>query len=298
MRRLIAWPVSRRVATATAALIVAATVAAFDRRSAAAETIVHVERSAWQTITVADSATRRCLRFGPGAEALLQSCKLLARPEHLAFDYTRAMVAALLLWQPEPGRVLLIGVGGGSIPAALASVRPDVSIDAVDIDEAVLRIARQYFGLVPGPRLRLHAADGAAWIASARARGETFDAVLLDAFDSEGVPPALFSDTFLADVRGVLAPGGVFLANTFVRAASYGRETAAAERVFGRFLDLRLRTAGGNRVLIAASQRERLPEAKALTARLPAQRESLARLGIDADWFRTLRFVDRDRGAP
>lgn len=297
MRRLIAWSPIRRAAAATAALLVAATVAACDRRSAAAETIVHVERSAWQTITVADSATRRCLRFGPGAEALLQSCKLLARPDHLALDYTRAMVAALLLWQPEPRRVLLIGVGGGSIPAALASVRPDLSIDAVDIDEVVLRIARQYFGLVPGPRLRLHVADGAAWIASARARGETFDAVLLDAFDAEGVPPALFTDTFLADVRGVLAPGGVFLANTLVWSASYGHESAAAERVFGRFLDLRLRTAGGNRVLIAASKPELLPETRALAERLPAQRQSLARLGIDADWFRTLRFIDRDRGA-
>jgi spermidine synthase len=297
MLRLIAAPAARRAAAA-AALLAAATLAASEPRNAAAETIVHVERSAWQTITVADSATRRCLRFGTGAEALLQSCKLLARPEHLALDYTRAMVAALLLWQPEPRRVLLIGVGGGSIPTALAGVRPEMSIDAVDIDEAVLRIARQHFGLVPGPRLRLHAADGAAWIASARARGETFDAVLLDAFDSEGVPPALFTDTFLADVRGVLSPGGVFLANTFVSAASYGRESAAAGRAFGRFLDLRLRGAGGNRVLIAASPPELLPEPKALTARLPAQQASLARLGIGADWVRTLRFVDRDRVAP
>jgi spermidine synthase len=264
---------------------------------APAEKVVHVEQSQWQTITVAQTRQRRCLRFGPG-DALAQSCTLLARPEHLAFDYTKAMVAALLLWQPEPQRVLFIGVGGGSMPMALARVRPGATIDAVEIDEAVLRVAQRYFGLAPGPRLRLHAADGVDWVAAARARGEVFDAVLLDAFDADGVPPALFSEAFLGAVRALLAPGGVFVANTLASADSYGRESAAAERVFGRFHNLRLRAGGGNRVLIAAAAPQSLPDAERLLAQLPAQQASLARLGIDADWVRQLRFADRDWAAP
>ena len=62
------------------------------------------EVSAFQTVVVVDDAERRCMRFGDGPEALNQSCRRHDRPEHLAFDYTRAMTAALLLWQPEPRR--------------------------------------------------------------------------------------------------------------------------------------------------------------------------------------------------
>ena len=179
-------------------------------RLPAGERLVHSERSSWQTIIVSDSATRRCLRFDDGTAALNQSCQLLAEPQHLAFDYTRAMVAVLLLWEPPPHKVLLIGVGGGSIATALTVARPGIDIDAVDIDPAVLEVAQRYFGLVAGPQLRLHAADGRDFVAAARTKGVKYDAVLLDAFDAGGIPPALFSEEFLRDARALLAPGGVF----------------------------------------------------------------------------------------
>jgi spermidine synthase len=261
------------------------------------ERVVHREVSAFQTLVVTDSATRRCLRFGDAPDALNQSCRLHRAPLHLAFDYTRAMTAALLLWQPAPQRVLLIGVGGGSIPTALAAVRPAMQIDAVDIDPAVLAVAQRHFGLAPGPRLRLHAADGRAFVAAARARGDRFDAVLLDAFDEEGIPPALFDDAFLRDVAALLGPGGVFLANTFAASAGYAQESARAEAVFGRFLNLRLRTPGtrgGNRLLIAAADPARLPTPQQLLAAWPQQRATLARLGIDDAFRARLRFAGRD----
>jgi spermidine synthase len=253
------------------------------------ERIVHRERSAYQTIVVADSATRRCLRFGESADALNQSCLLLAQPGHLAFDYTRAMATVLLLWQPAPQRLLLIGVGGGSLPLALAAARPDLQVDAVDIDPAVLRVAQRYFGLRAGPRLRLHAADGRDYVAAARAAGRRFDAVLLDAFDADGIPPALFSEAFLRDVRAVLADGGVLLANTFAASASSAREADAAATVFGAYLDVRAGD-GGNRLIVAAADAKRLPSPQQLLARLPAQRAALASLGVDERWVRQLRF--------
>jgi spermidine synthase len=260
----------------------------------AGERLVYLERSPGQTLIVTDSATRRCLRFGEGVEALNQSCKLLAQPDHLAFEYTRAMVAVLLLWEPQPRRVLLIGVGGGSIPTALATVRPASDIDAVDIDASVLAVAQRYFGLVPGPQLRLHAADGREFVTAALARGDVYDAVLLDAFDAEGIPPALFSEAFLRDIRALLTPNGVFLANTFAASASYAQETAAARQAFGRIHSVRLNDTGGNRLIVAAKSVAQLRSPAQLLAELPAREEPLARLGIDAAWVRQLRYSDGD----
>ena len=100
----------------------------------------------------------RVLRFG---EATRQSvCRVektkssLLDPTCLAFEYTKTLVALSLALLPlrQPGgddavpkgrkrksiKVLAVGVGGGSVPAALAALRPDVQVSAFEIDERVV----------------------------------------------------------------------------------------------------------------------------------------------------------------
>lgn len=257
----------------------------------AGEHVVHSERSAYQTLIVTDSPTRRCLRFDDVNSALNQSCQQLTEPDQLVFDYTRAMTALLLLWQPPPQRVLLIGVGGGSIPRAVARTRPQVELDAVDIDEAVIQVAQRYFGLTPQPRLRLHVADGREFVAATRSRGQHYDAVLLDAFDAHGIPPALFSEEFLRDIHTVLTPDGVFLANTLAGSVSYAQETRTATAVFGRIYSVQLAVSGGNRLIVAARDPARLPTVEHLLSGLPEQAPALARIGIDAAWVDRMKFM-------
>lgn len=280
------WP--RRVRAAAALLGLLAAVPCVP-----AETIVHIERSALQTIVVVDGDGRRCMRFAEASTALNQSCYALDDPTRLAFSYTRAMVAVALQWQPPPRRVLVIGVGGGSIPMALVQWLPQARIDAVDIDPAVIAVAERYFGLRPDARLRMIAADGREYVHQAHRAGRRYDAVLLDAFDSEGIPPALFDRRFLADVRGLLTDDGVFLANTFAGSPSYAAESATAEAVFGSFLNIKLGgVADGNRLLVAS--RGRLPAPETLLAVPPARRAAFDAIGANEAWLRSWRFAGRD----
>lgn len=278
--------VAVRAATAALALALAACLGL-----PAGERVVHTEKSAYQTLIVTDSPSRRCLRFDDVNSALNQSCQQLSEPDHLVFDYTRAMTALLLLWQPPPQRVLLIGVGGGSIPRAAMRARPQIELDAVDIDAAVVRVAQRYFGLAPQPQLHLHVADGREFVAAARSRGQQYDAVLLDAFDAHGIPPALFTEEFLRDIRAVLTPDGVFLANTITSSASSAQETRAATTVFGRIYSVQLAASGGNRLIVAARDPARLPTVQQLLSTLPEQTPTLKRIGIDAAWVDRLKFT-------
>lgn len=255
------------------------------------ETIVHQERSAWQSIVVVDDRVRRCLRFGDGPGHLNQSCVSLEAPQQLQFEYTRAMVAATVLWQPQPHRVLVIGLGGGSIPMALARLLPNAHIDAVEIDPAVIRAAQRFFGFAPGPRLHAHAQDGRDFIRAARARAERYDAVLLDAFDQDGIPPDLFTATFIDDIRQLLSIDGAFLANTFGGTSTHAEELAVMDKVFGRYHVVRfgLSETGGNRLLLAA--RGTLPAAGAFSQPGPLA-DALATVGVEADWLHSWRFAE------
>jgi spermidine synthase len=255
------------------------------------ETLVHQERSALQTIVVVDERTRRCLRFGVGPGGLNQSCLSLDQPQRLQFEYTRAMVAATVLWQPQPRRLLVIGLGGGSIPMALAALLPDAHIDTVEIDPAVIGVAQRFFAFTPGPRLRAFARDGRDFVSAARARGDRYDAVLLDAFDQNGIPPALFTVAFLDEIRQVLTDEGALLANTFGGTPTHAAELAVTGQVFGRFHAVRfgLSETGGNRLLVAA--RGELP-APATFTESGAYAAELEQVGIRSDWLRSWRFAE------
>ena len=63
------------------------------------------------SVEVSEEDGVRSLHLGGDA---IQSSIRLDRPDELALDYTRAMMA-FLLFQPLPREVLMIGLGGGSM---------------------------------------------------------------------------------------------------------------------------------------------------------------------------------------
>jgi len=213
--------------------------------SAQTQKIIHTEKSLYRDIVIYEEAGQRCMRFGRGYIGR-QTCMSLVEPDRLVFDYTKMMMGALYL-NPEPRRVLIIGLGGGTLPAALAKLYPALHVDAVEIDPAVVRVAERFFGLRPGPRLQLFAEDGRVFVKRALKRGDKYDLVMLDAFDHEYIPEHLLTREFLEEVRGLLNPRGVLAANTFSASRLYDHESATYAAVFGNFFNLR----GGNRVILA-----------------------------------------------
>lgn len=132
-------------------------------------------------------------------------------PSWLEYEYTRIAMAALLLG-PEPARVLVVGLGGGSMPRFLRWLLPRATIDAVELDPAVARAAKSHFGLVEDRLLRVHVDDGRALLERSRAR---WDLILLDAYAPDYIPPALATLEFFRLARSHLTPAGVVVANVW-----------------------------------------------------------------------------------
>src|SRR3569623_3741806 len=78
-------------------------------------TLVHRSRDADGPIEVVDDGVIRTLHFGNDVR---QSSMALHAPVHLMLLYAQAMMSCLL-FQPGPRRVLLIGLGGGSLARVL-----------------------------------------------------------------------------------------------------------------------------------------------------------------------------------
>lgn len=164
-------------------------------------------------ITVAEDNTRRNLYMDG---RILQSSMLRDNPNGLHLDYSQAMMCSLL-FQPAPEKVLLVGLGGGSLVKFLMEFYPDVQIDVAEINAEVIKVARQFFLLPDDDRLLVINAPGEVVATERFVAGESYDIIIVDAFDDNGPARALFEDDFIRTCRSLIAKGGIFAMNLWNR---------------------------------------------------------------------------------
>ena len=260
----------------------------------AAERVIHKEKSLYRNIVVWEGKKLRCLTFTVKRSRRNQTCIDLKEPNRVALAYVRMMFAALLL-NPEPKRMLMIGLGGGTLSTVLGKVYPGLQQDLVEIDPAVVKVAKDYFGFVPTATTKVAALDGRVFTRRAQSKAARYDLIILDAFTGDYIPEHLMTTEFLAQVKNLLTADGVVVANTFLGSALYDHESVTYEQVFGEILNLTL-PGSGNRVILAS--RKPLPDsrtikqnAKALAVRLEPYAVNLKkfprRISREVDWDRT-----------
>ena len=243
----------------------------------------HEEVSAFSRIRVRRDGDVRAMTFvRDNGQEVVQSRVNLTAPHTLVSPYARGMFASYL-YQPHPRRVLIVGLGGGAMVRFLTHHEPQVQIDAVEIDPAVVRLADEYFGVRSGGNVRVHTADAVTFVESTADR---YDLILMDAFlrpssdtDTTGVPTRLKTLAFLGRLKRALAPGGVVAFNVNEH-ASMADDIAAVTTAFGHVAVYRSPPAD-NKVVIAAE------------GGMPTDDEVRARIGaLDARFGGALSFAD------
>ena len=241
-----------------------------------AQTLVHSEKSLYREVLVYEERGERCMCFTRMCRIGRQSCINLQDPHRFALNYTRMMMAGTLFMGPAPKRVLIVGLGGGSIPMALAEVLPDTQIDVVEIDPAVTRVAKKFFGFKDGPKMRVIEMDGRVYVKRAIREGTKYDTILLDAFDHEYIPEHLLTREFLEEVESLLTPQGVLVGNTFSSSKLYDHESTTYASVFKTFFNLKRE----NRVVVARPAG--LPSAGAIREKALEYELVLRGFGVDS----------------
>ncbi|MCE1186160.1 MAG: fused MFS/spermidine synthase [Rhodocyclales bacterium] len=195
---------------------------------------------------VIDDADTRSLHF---SLSLIQSTMQRRNAWALELEYTQAMMS-FWLFIPRPRRILMLGLGGGSLAKFCHRQLPASEVCVVEIDPHVIAFRDLFDVPADGERFQIIEADGAAQVAEAARTGARFDVVMMDAFDRYGLADSVSSAAFYRQVAEILSGRGVMVANLA------GEKDARAEHLamLGEAFDGRLlciNVPEGNDVVLA-----------------------------------------------
>jgi spermidine synthase len=228
-------------------------------------TLVHCRRDQEGLVEVVDTFGVRSLHFGTSPK---QSAMSLADPDRLELPYVRAMLAGIIL-TADPGRVLLLGLGGGSLAKFLLRAFPACRIDVVEYRPAVATVAREYFCLPDDPRLTLHIAEGGEFVCGAAGSDAGgYGHIFVDIFDHEGLAASANQHDFVSACAKLLSPDGVLAMNMW---GSHAESLRLSMRLLNLYFEggtLRLQVTGrGNVIGFGLGTELRRPGREALKQR-------------------------------
>jgi len=199
---------------------------------------IHRSVSSDDSVDVSESDGLRSLHLG---NSTVQSSMRMSDPCALELTYTRGMMS-FLLFAPHVRNIVMIGLGGGSVPKYIHEYLPTIeSIRVLEINPRVIQIARSHFAVPENDtRLQIVEGDGAQYV---REHPDSAQILMIDAFDSNGIPADLCSQAFFDYCAQTLTADGLLVINLW-----------GSDRNFDVYLQ-RIEQAFDHRVLILPTGR-------------------------------------------
>jgi len=208
------------------------------------------------SVDIREEAGVRTLHFG---SEWIQGAMRIARPWHLELEYTREMMASLLLRDDRnfPRNVLLIGLGAASLTKFVYRNYPLAKLTVVEIEPNVVAAARHFFKLPNDPlRLQIVIADGVEYLANS---DKTWDLILLDGFDEDARAGGLDTLPFYQCARAHLSSNGILAVNLLGRSHGFKESVERISIAFdGRALAFPSCDSGNTIAFAAAGEPVRL----------------------------------------
>jgi len=189
--------------------------------------IAHVETE-YNDVFITRRQNQLVMSFQVKGWDYTESATNLTDPDDLPLRYAQVMSIAAI-YPETPRKILMLGLGGGSISTYLGRFLPEAAITTVEIDPGVITAAKTYFGLRETERLRYRAGDGRVML---NRSSELYDLILLDAYRGGYVPFHLLTREFYTLVKQRLAPGGAAAFNVHDGSKLYASTIKTLGEVF------------------------------------------------------------------
>jgi len=215
--------------------------------------LLEARESLYNNIYVYEQGDFVSMTFGYNRRIYTESVFHRSDDRELPVSYTRYMTAGLI-YAGSVTSVLEIGFGGGRTAWYLHRLLPQVPVTSVELDPAVVDLARKHFGIREEPNFRLVTRDGRLFLAESK---ERFDIIMIDAYRGPFVPFHLLTREFYELVKAHLAEGGVVVQNIEPSTMLFD---SAVETINTVFPHLDFYESDGNVVTLAYGGQAKSPE--------------------------------------
>jgi spermidine synthase len=164
--------------------------------------LLHVTQSAYAEIRVLEKMGLRFMLIDGGPHTIVDPGNNWVSD----YGYIDVLEIAKKFYE-EPGKVMVVGVGGGSVLKVFH--RDGWEVEAVEIDPVVTQTAYDWFGLEPAEG-KIHHTDGRQFFIQ---NEDTYDVVIMDAFGSSSVPFHLVTEEAFELIHSRLEEGGILAMN-------------------------------------------------------------------------------------
>ena len=189
---------------------------------------IHSARDEFGLIEVVDNRVTRKLYFDSPIE---QSCQFLNAPMTLNFEYQEKMVDQVLQLartrkNSQDFRVLMLGMGGGTIAHHLYHSLPNLQMTVVELRQIVIDAAYRFFQFPNEPEIDVIQDDALIFMAENQ---HQYDAIIVDIFDADGPSSELSDAEFMHDLWQNLSPAGLLIFNLWNEESLTGDGKATPE---------------------------------------------------------------------
>lgn len=236
------WP--SRVTLLGAVSLAAILLASSSHGQSADRKLLESKESLYNNIYVYQEGPDISMTFGQNRKLYTESIYNTADAGELPVMYTQ-MMTATVMYPPRLDSVLEIGFGGGRTASYLHQFLPGAQITSVELDPAVVELAKKYFGVRDDDHFRQVVKDGRLFLADTQ---DHYDIILIDAYRGPFVPFHLLTQQFYQLVKDHLNEGGVVAQNVEPTTMLFD---SAVKTIHSVFPQIEFYSAAGNVVTVA-----------------------------------------------
>ncbi len=157
-------------------------------------------------IVVLQRGSKRVLSFDSYYE---QSSVLMSKPYYLFHEYTQLMLLGLLFVDAK--NVTLLGLGGGGLAHCLSHFYPYMTIQAVELRQAVIDVAYEWFNLPRVPHLKVYRCDAGQYLAAVEP--VSTDIIFSDLYKAQGMSELQAQQDYIESCYKALTQQGWLVLN-------------------------------------------------------------------------------------
>ncbi len=145
----------------------------------------------------------------------------------------------------EAPKVLMIGLGGGTISRQISALYENAELDVIEIDKEIAELASIHFDM---GRARVIVADGSEFVKKTDSR---YDLIILDAFKGSKIPEEFTRGEFFANAYRILSKEGILAINS-MDSVNPAKTLASGFKVYS----LKSMLASGNSITICSKRKD------------------------------------------